>query len=237
MTVIDHPAAALGRRRYRLGARMFTTAVRWLRWWLIAALALAVLGGPVIHAVWGANAGAWTATISVLQWFAAITGGMYLHTSLPGLISRGVTRREITAAFLVFGALASAGLAALALTGFAAEHLMLGLVGQPADTWGEVLEKGARYLLIAPAYFFAGALVTASAARIGKEGAFVVVLFLLFPALLIAGTLSLEMFGYTVDAFTWRAAAWAGSGIAFVAALVAALVLVLRSVPVPKRGG
>ncbi|MEU5874299.1 hypothetical protein AB0A73_22420 [Glycomyces sp. NPDC047369] len=236
MTVLD-PPAALARRRYRLGARMFAAAVRWLRWWIAAALALAVLGGPVIHAIWGANAGAWTGTISVLQWFTAVTAGVFLHNALPGYISRGVTRREITAAFLVFGALASAGLAALALTGFAVEHLALGLVADPADTWGEVLAKGARYLLIGPAYFFSGALVTAAAARIGKEGAFVVVLFLLFPSMLIAGTLSLEMFGYTVDAFTWQAAAWAGSGLAFTAVLVAALVLVLRSVPVPKRGG
>ncbi|MEU6248684.1 hypothetical protein [Glycomyces sp. NPDC047010] len=235
MTAID--PAALARRRYRLGARMFTAAVRWLRWWLLAALALAVLGGPVIHLIWDADAGAWTGTISVLQWFTAITGGVFLHNSLTGLISRGVTRREITVAFLVFGALASAALAALAITGFAVEHFMLGLVAAPDDTWGQVLAKGARYLLIGPAYFFAGALVTAAAARIGKEGAFVVVLFLLFPSMLIAGTLSLEFFGYTVDAFSWQAAAWIGSGLAFIAAMVTALVLVLRSVPVPKRGG
>jgi hypothetical protein len=113
---------------------------------------------------------------------------------------------------------------------------MLALVAEPLDTWGEALAKGARYLLISPVYCFAGAAVIALALRIGKQAAFVAALFLLFPALVFAGTLSIEFFDYGLDAGTWAFATWLGTGLAFLAVLVATVALSLRSIAIhPKQ--
>jgi hypothetical protein len=226
---------ALANRRYRLGLAMFTDAVRWLRWWLLAGLVLAAAGGPLIVLAWGGtDSGVWDAAAAVLQWFAAVTAGVFLNGNLVGLITRGVTRRELTVAFLVFGALASAGFAVFATAGYAIEHVALGLAARPLDTLAGVFTSGARYLLVTPVYFFAGAAVIAVALRIGKEGAFMTVVFLLFPALLISGTLGFDIFGQSLSGAA-AFAVWLAAGTAFLAALVAAVVLSLRSLPVPQR--
>ncbi|HEX2144128.1 MAG TPA: hypothetical protein VHG10_06440 [Glycomyces sp.] len=227
----------LDRRRYRLGRRQFTASVRLLRYWLLSAAAIVLIGSPAVALIWhGSDITLWAPTISILQWFAAAIAGMWLASTVPSLIANGLTRKELTAAFLVFGALTGLTLGILAVVGFAAEHALLAAVAEPLDTWGQAIAKGARYLLVAPVYFFAGAAVVALALRFGKEGAFLVTLLLVVPLTIFAGTLSLEFFGYGVDVDTWAFATWLAAGLAFLAALIATVVLALRSIPIRPKG-
>lgn len=226
----------LNQRPFRLGLREFKSAAHLIRYWIAFGLALAVIGTPTAAVIWpDADIILWAASISVLQWFAAATAGIWLYNYLPVYLAHGVTRREITVAYLVFGALATAALFAIAVAGFAAEHAMLALVAEPLDTWGEAFAKSARYLLVTPVYFFAGAAVTALALRLGKGAAFVATTFLLVPTAVFAGTLAIEFFDYDFDAGAWTFLAWLGSGLAFLAALVATVVLALRSVPIQGK--
>lgn len=220
-------STALAKRRYRLGASLLLGSARWLRWPLLSLAAVPVLSVVFIGAL---DNGLWSIAASVLQWFVAATAGIWLFTNLPTLLARGVTRRETTVAYLLFGGVASVAVAALATAGFAAEHALLDLFGDPLRPWGETLANGARYLLVTPIYFFAGMFLGAAAMRFGDRTWFTVAV-LIGAGGAYAGVLALE-FG-DLDG---RAAAWAATALGVVAVLAAASVLALRSVPVrPKR--
>jgi hypothetical protein len=217
----------LARRRYRLGARLFLGSVRWLR----LPILLGLLAAPVLSVVFAdaIETGLWRIVATVFQWFVASTAGIWLFTNLPTLLARGVTRRELTVAYLVFGALASVGTAALTTAGFAAEHALLDLFGAPLGTWDETLAAGARYLLITPIYFFTGTFIGAAATRFGDRTWFVVAL-LVACAGHYAGILALE-FG-DLDG---RVAGWAAVSLAVTAVLMTASALALRSVPIRAK--
>ncbi|RRS00810.1 hypothetical protein [Glycomyces terrestris] len=219
-------STALAKRRYRFGAGLFLGSVRWLRWvllaWIVLTPALSVVLADVIET------GLWPITATVFQWFVACTAGIMLYQGLPGTLANGVTRREITTAYLVFGALATAGTAAAVTTGFAAEHALLAAFGEPAGSWTADLAAGARYLLITPIYFFTGALIGAAALRFGGSHWFSAIV-LVAAAGHYAGVLALE-FGFSGGA--GMVAAWAAIGLAVIAILIAATVAALRDIPV-----
>ncbi|MQM26103.1 hypothetical protein [Glycomyces albidus] len=219
-------STALAKRRYRLGTGLFLGSARWLRWILIAWIVLT----PVLSAVFAdvVEIGLWAITATVFQWFVACTAGIMLYQGLPGMLANGVTRREVTTAYLVFGALASAGTAAVVTAGFAAEHALLSAVAQPAGSWSADLAAGARYLLITPIYFFTGALIGAAALRFGGSHWFSA-LVLVAAAGHYAGVLALE-YGFSGGPGT--VAAWAAIGLAVIAILVAGTAAALRDIPV-----
>jgi len=221
---------ALAKRRYRLGVSLFLGSARWLRWPLLAWVVLT----PILSVVFSSaiEVGLWTVATTTFQWFVAAPAGLWLFTNLSTTLARGVTRRELTVAYLVFGALASLAVTALTIAGFAAEHALYALFDLPVDTWGGTLAAGARYVLVTPVYFFAGTLIGATAARFGDRAWFTVAV-LLGAGGLYTGLLLLE-FGELSG--PGRVAAWAVGGIAATAALISASALTLRSIPIrPKR--
>lgn len=221
--------ARLDRRRYRLGWRLFTGASAWARLALLVGAALTLTASTVFAQV--IETGIWAIAATVLQWFAAVAAGGILYANLPVWISRGCTRREITVAYAVFGALTAIALTAFTTAGFAAEHALLTLTGDAPRSWGETLGLGARYLAITPIYFFTGTFIGVAAARFGGRTWFTVAV-LFGAAGLYAGVLGLE-FG-TLGG-EWHLAAWAGTALAVTAVLIAAYVLALRSIPVSAK--
>lgn len=223
--------AALANRRYRFGRRLFTSAVSWLRWWLIAGIILV----PALSAMFADvfELGLWSITAAVLQWFAAGTAGMMLFANLPVWISRGCTRREITTAYAVFGALATVGLAAYLMAGYAAEYALRALVAEPPTGLGEALGSGARYLAITPVYFFAGTLVAALATRFSGDKRFTPAI-LIGTGALYAAVLYLEFHDAWFDPGA-STALWAAAALALAAALIAANAAALRSVPIRAK--
>jgi hypothetical protein len=219
----------LAKRRYRFGWRLFTGAMIWLGMWLAAAFVLVPLAtvafGDVIET------GLWAVAAAVLQWFIAVTAGWIVYGNLAVWISRGCTRREITVAYAVFGALSTVALAAFITAGFAAEHALLALTADAPRVWSDTLGMGARYLVITPIYFFTGTFIAVAAARFGGRAWFTAAV-LLGAAGFYAGVLALE-FGVLGD--EWRLVPWAGVALAVTAGLIAAYALVLRSVPVQAK--
>lgn len=218
----------LAKRRYRFGWRLFTGATVWLKWWLLTGIVLV----PVLSALLAdvIELGLWAVAAAVLQWFAAGTAGLMLFGNLSVWISRGCTRREITVAFIVFGALTTIGLAAYLTAGFAAEHALLALTAEAPASLGEALGSGARYLAITPVYFFAGVLIAALAARYSGNHGFTAAV-LLGTGGLYAATLYLE-FNDAWFTLGWSTAASIALGLALTAALIAASTATLRSVPI-----
>jgi hypothetical protein len=219
--------STLANRRYRLGVSLFLGSGRWLRWPLL----LWVGAVPIASVVFmnAIEVGLWTISASVFQWFVASTAGIWIFTNLPALLSRGVTRREVTVAYLVFGALGCVAVGVLTTAGYAAEHALLDLFGDPLGTWDETLASGARYLLITPIYFFTGMFLGATATRFGDKGWFTAAV-LVGAAGLYAGVLALEF--ADIDG---RVALWAAGALAVTAVLIAASALALRSVPVRAK--
>jgi hypothetical protein len=227
MTAVHH--AAHPGRRLRLGLGIAIGAVRGIRWlalaWIVLTPFLSIL---LIGAI---ETGLWAITATVFQWFVAAAAGRWLYANLPATIGRGVTRRELTAAFLMFGALASVATAAVVTAGFAAEHALLAASGNAFGTWGETLANGARYLLITPIYCFTGALIAAGALRFAGRAWFTLTV-LVAAAGQYAGVLALE---FAVHRGGADLAAWAGTCLAVTAVLVAALTATLRTVPVRSK--
>lgn len=218
----------LASRRYRLGLSLFRGSVLWLRWslllWVVATPILSVALSNVFEV------GLWTITASIFQWFVAVTAGFWIYQNLPASIARGITRRELTVAYLVFGALTTVGTAALVTAGFAAEHALLAWFAEPFGTWGESLGQGARYLLITPIYFFTGTFIGAAAARFAGRAWFTIAV-LLGTGLHYTGLLALEF----RDLGSGGVAAWIAIALAVAAVLVTASVLTLRSAPVAAK--
>lgn len=220
---------ALDTRRYRLGLDLFARTARWLRWYVLGMIVLV----PILSVVFAdaIETGLWTITTSVFQWFVAVAAGGWLAANLAATLARGVTRRELIAAYLVFGALASITAAAIALAGFAAEHALLTLAAEPFGTWNEALSSGARYLLVTPIYFFTGTFIGAGAVRFGHKGWFIAAVIVGGTAHY-AGVLALE-FGDFVAA--GRVLAWAATALGATALLVTASVLALRNIPIGAK--
>lgn len=218
----------LAQRRYRFGRRLFTGATAWLKWWLLTGIVLV----PALSALFADvfEVGLWSIAAAVLQWFAAGTAGMMLFGNLAVWVSRGCTRREITIAFIVFGALASVALPAYLTLGFLTEHALMALVDEPPTSLGAALGSGVRYLAITPVYCFAGILVAALASRYsGSRGFTAAVLF--GTGGLYAATLYLEFNDAWFDP-GWSTAASAAAGVLLAIALAAGCAGVLRSIPV-----
>ncbi|GAA1681571.1 hypothetical protein GCM10009830_30900 [Glycomyces endophyticus] len=230
MTALDTARApVLARRRYRLGLSLFLGSARWLRWivpaWVVLTPLLSLLFSDAVET------GLWRITATVFQWFVASVAGMWFYQNLPGTIARGVTRREVTTAYLIFGVLASVATAALVTAGALAEHALLTAFAEPADTWAGTLATGARYLVITPIYFFTGALIGASAIRFGGGNLFTIIV-LVAASGHYAGILALEFEFFGTGG---GLALWLGVCLAVIAVLVAGVVAVVRTIPVRSR--
>ncbi|WP_156925846.1 hypothetical protein [Glycomyces arizonensis] len=229
----------LAHRPYRLCMRLFTRTARSFLWWLVIGIpvtfAITIVFGDAIEI------GAWTIAASVFQWFVAVSAGMVIHLILPTQIATGLTRREITTAIGMFGALLCAASVLIVAAGFLAEHAMLAALDADPAPLGETLAHAARYLLITPLYCSVGLAIGAAEIRMRPGGSFHG--FVQVPAILvIAGLLGVACMWFEYSpawSDTWSAAssvAWTGAGLAFLGVMAAAFVLLMRGMPVhPKR--
>ena len=214
-------------RRYTLGLRLAADALRAFRYWLLAGFVVTFGIGLVVAN--DLEIGAWAITSSILMWFLGVWSGMVVHTFLPTKLALGVTRREITVALALFGALLSAVAVLIVATGLFAEYALLSAVADPRFTLGDTAARAARYLLVAPLYCCAGMAIGAAEVRMRSNAAQVPVL------LAAASVLALVCLSYEFG--TWWFPQWTLLGVALVAALAAAAALALRDAPIrPKRG-
>ncbi|WP_035698712.1 hypothetical protein [Glycomyces tenuis] len=218
--------ATLAQRRYQLGARMFTRTARSFLWWLIGGSLVTFTISIVFSDA--LEIGAWTITASVFQWFVGVSAGIAIHQVLPAQIATGLTRREITAAFGVFGALLCAAAVLFVAAGLLVEHALLSAVADPSFTLGETAAQAARYLVVTPLYCSVGLALGAAEVRMRPNA-------LQVPALLSAAAVLAAACMWVEYSSAWSAA-WTAAGIALIAAMAAAFVLLMRGAPVhPKR--
>lgn len=229
--------ATLSQRRYRLGAHMFTRTARSFLWWLAIGVPVTFAVSIAFADVFAREMSIWIITASVFQWFVAVSAGIVIHQVLPSLIATGLTRREITAAFGVFGGLLCAAAVLLVAAGLFAEHALLtAFADEPLtvasrvepSTFGETAARAARYLVVTPLYCSAGLAVGAAAMRLRSGG-------LQVPILLSAASvlaLACMWFEYTSR---WGAPAWLLAGFAFLAVTATAFVLLMRGAPIHAK--
>ena len=225
----------LRHRSLRLASHLFTASVHWLRWSIASLIVLTVVAD-----LWFLDVqpeGWWAVTISILMWFVAVGAGVKLHSDLSVQLARGVTRREYTLGFAVFGVWTAIAMALLAAVGFLGEHALLSAGGSAEGTWGGALAQGARYLVVTPIYFFAGTAIGAVGTRFGGNPAAAAAALIVPAGAVYAGTLTIEFFELTVDTDRWSVAVWASGSAALVAILIAAYSLTLRTIPVRTGAG
>ncbi|GAB3654626.1 hypothetical protein [Glycomyces tarimensis] len=215
----------LARRRYRLGVQQFSRAVHAFRWWVIAGFpvtfGIAIVFADVIET------GAWMITAAVFQWFVGIWSGVTVHYFLPSRVAMGLTRREATVSLAVFGALLTGAAVLVVALGLFAEYALLSAFAEPGLTLGETASRAARYLLVTPLYCCTGLALGAAAVRM--RGGIGEVLLLIVTA---------SALGVVCMAFEygeWWLPQWTPAGVALVAALAAAFVLLLRDAPVLQK--
>ena len=215
----------LAQRRYRLGLQLATRSARQFFWWI----AIGVPGTLAISLIFAdaLEIGAWSITASILQWFVGIWSGMSIHLFLPTRIATGLTRREITVALAVHGALLSAGAVLIVAAGFFAEHALLSAVADPPLTLGETAVQAARYVLVTPLYCAAGLALGAAETRMRGGNAQVLAI------LLVAAALGVVCMAFEYG--QWWFPEWTPAGVGLIAALSAAFALFLRDVPVHPR--
>lgn len=218
--------ATLAQRRYRLGARLFTRTARSFLWWLIGGAAVTFTISAVFADV--LDMAAWAVTASIFQWFVAVSAGMVIPLLLPAQIAMGLTRREVTGALGVFGALLCAGAVLIVAVGFLAEYVLLSALAEPPSSFSGALAQAARYLVVTPLYCIAGMVIGAVGARMRNNGVHA-------SALLVAGAALAAVCMWFEYSAPWSAV-WAATALAFLGASTAVFTLVLRSIPIhPKR--
>lgn len=225
----------LRHRPLRLGARLFASSARMLRWVVPTFVVLTILAD--LRFPEAEPGGWWPLTINILMWFVAVTAGLKLHTNLSLHLSQGVTRSEYIKGYAIHGLLVTAAMTALATAGFVGEHALMTATGSPEESWGGALAAGLRYLVVTPIYFFAGAAIGALGTRYGGNPAAVLGVVILPAGAIYAGTLTIEFFELTIDADSWSLAAWAGGSAALIAVLIAAYALTLRTIPLRPKAG
>jgi hypothetical protein len=202
---------ALPSRRYTLGLGIAGAALKYFRYWIIAAVALAFLGPLALSQYTEIDLATWFYTGNIAKWFTAFVAGGFLYALVPNMIAAGMTRRELSVAMGVFGLLWSTVLGALVFAGLLAEHAYYGAMGwtqgiQSNDavtalaSWGDTAAFAAVYPLMYLAYFASGAVIGAAAYRWQGTG-----WLLLFPILIVV--FSLDNAVYDTEPF---GPAWAG---------------------------
>lgn len=163
-------------RRYALGAGLAGEGLKYFRYWIIAAVAIAFLGPLALSRYNDIDLSTWFYAANVAKWFTAFVGGGFLFTLVPNTVAAGLTRRELSVSMGVFGFLWSLALGALTFAGMAAERAYYGAMGwsqgvdadgavAPIGSWSETLAFAAVYPLVYLVYFAAGAAIGAAAYR------------------------------------------------------------------------
>jgi hypothetical protein len=163
-------------RRFSFGIGIAGEALRYFKFWIMAAALVSFLGPLAIASYTDIDLSTWFYTANVGKWFTAFVGGGFMFVLVPILIAGGMTRREISAAMGVLGALWSAALGALVIAGLLAEHAYYDAMGwsqgieangtvAAIGSWGDTAAFAAVYPLTYLVYFAAGAVIGAASYR------------------------------------------------------------------------
>lgn len=201
----------LPNRRFALGAGITVEAVKYFRYWILAAVVLAFLGPLALSQYRDIDLSTWYYTANIAKWFTAFVAGGFLFALVPCMIAAGMTRRELSVAIGVFGLLWSAAVGALVFAGILVERAYYDALGwshgidaegaiNPIGTWDETAAFAAVYPLMYLVYFAAGAVIGAAAYRWENAGWLILV-----PILPVV--FSLDNAAYDTEPF---GPAWAG---------------------------
>jgi hypothetical protein len=168
-------------RRYVLGAGFAGEGLKYFRYWIVAAVAIAFLGPLALSRYNDIDLSTWFYAANVAKWFTAFVGGGFVYTLVPNMIAAGLTRRELSVAMGVFGALWSLALGALVFAGLVIERVYYDAMGwsqgidangaiDPIGSWSETLAFAAIYPLVYLVYFAAGCVIGAAAYRWESSG-------------------------------------------------------------------
>lgn len=204
-------------RRYALGVGIAGEGLKYFRYWILAAIAVAFLGPLALSRYQEIDYSTWFYTGNVAKWFTVFVAAAFVYVLVPNMIATGLTRRELAVAMGVFGLLWSAVLGALTLAGFLAEHAYYDALGWsqgierdqamvPLETWGEAAAFGAVYALLYLLYFIGGTLIGAASYRWEGTGWLVV-----FPIALVV---------FSLDNAVFNTDPWGPDGLRVVTGLV-----------------
>lgn len=173
-------------RRYTIGLGIGWEALRYFRYWIIAAVLVSFLGPLALSRNMAIDLSTWFFTANVGKWFTAFVGGGFVFALVPSTIAAGLTRRELAVAMGVFGAAWSALIGAVVFAAFSAERWYYGAmdwshgvtmngVTETIGSWGETLAFAGVYPLLYLAYFAAGIVIGAASYRWEGSGWLVLV--------------------------------------------------------------
>jgi hypothetical protein len=202
---------ALLNRRYAFGVGIAGEALKYFRYWIIAAVLVAFLGPLALSRYSEIDLSTWYYTANVAKWFTAFVAGGFIFTLVPNMVAAGMTRRELNVATGIFGLLWSAAIGALVIAGLLIERAYYGAMDwsqgvdaegavAPIGSWGETAAFAAVYPLMYLVYFAAGTVIGAAAYRWENTG-----WLLLIPILPVV--FSLDNAAYDTEPF---GPAWAG---------------------------
>lgn len=206
-----HTTTRLASRRYSFGLGITGEALRYFKYWLLAAFLVSFLLPLALSRYADLDLSIWYYTANVAKWFTAFVAGGFLFALVPSMIAAGLTRRELSVSLGVFGVLWSAALGALAIAGFLAERAYYGANGWThgvdtgdsivsLGTWSETAAFAAVYPLVYLVHFAAGAVIGAAVYRWESTG-----WMLVFPILPVVFSLDNAM--YDLEPF---GPGWAG---------------------------
>ncbi|THV30768.1 hypothetical protein [Glycomyces paridis] len=108
---------ALTQRKYRFAAHLATDAARTLGLWTVAGFAVLLAASAIYRAAVGAYADFAVWALLVIPAAMLAAGWLHLHKAYPRAIANGLTRKELIAAFALYGAVAVLAAAALTQAG------------------------------------------------------------------------------------------------------------------------
>ncbi|MFC4336854.1 hypothetical protein [Salininema proteolyticum] len=142
-------------------------------WFAVIAVGLTVVSFLIALKDWGEEYTVWGIATQAGAIFLAIAGGTVLYSLTTTTVAQGMTRREFTKAWTVFGLLWPPILAVITIAGNAIEYLILDAMGKTqslegrfadATAAGSLSDSAVHSLLSFPIYylyFFSGSLMGA----------------------------------------------------------------------------
>ncbi|THV38442.1 hypothetical protein [Glycomyces buryatensis] len=163
-------------RRYWLGPALTWEALKYYRYWFVAAIVLSALLPFLVSFSRDIDTSTWSYTANIGAIFTAIVAGGFLYSLAPSFIANSLTRRELVVSFGLFGLTWGLFCGALVFAGLVAEHAYYGAMGWTQSieysgeltvmaSFGQAAEHGALYLLAYPLYFLGGAIIGAATYR------------------------------------------------------------------------
>ncbi|QSB06625.1 hypothetical protein [Natronoglycomyces albus] len=231
-------AAYLRWRAPKSGVALGFSLLNYFKWWFIGLTALLIIVVSIVGQFVAIETTMWGHLAAAGKYFLAILAGMVLYEIIPGLISAGVTRREISIMTVIAGMVVSLSLAIIVTIGMFAEHFIYRLVGwtqaSPTFERSDAMTSMSDVLIVSSAYFIVFPMLTCVGHLIGAA---------FFRSSWLGGVVTIPA---AISAFTIDGAIFGGEGFrmfgflsfidtSVVWAIIAAFVVAIISVWVAHR--